>query len=46
VVRAPSRAQDSTLDRIVAGKVINQSVADDPAYFGGPSKGGQVGCRP
>ena len=28
-----SRAQDTTLDRVVAVKVINQPVTDDPQYL-------------
>ena len=27
------RARDTVLDRVVAVKVINQSIADDPAYL-------------
>ena len=29
------RARDSVLDRVVAVKVINQPITDDPQYLGG-----------
>ena len=32
------RARDTVLDRVVALKVINQPVADDPAYLGPPER--------
>ena len=36
------RARDTVLDRIVAVKVINQSIADDPAYLAALQREGQL----
>ena len=36
------RARDTVLDRVVAVKVINQSIADDPAYLAALQREGQL----
>jgi len=40
------RARDTVLDRIVAVKIINQSIADDPAYLEALQREARLAARP